>query len=447
MRNLQLAKAAVAAGIRVLLQQRGIAPEQVDGVYLAGGFGSYLDPESAMAIGMLPRACAGKLHTLGNTALAGAAALALDPCAVAAHRRYFPGMQLSGAVRPRRLCRGLYQRSNLSAAITFHGGHNMEIRFPLILDGATGTELQKHGYAGDVSAEQWTLEHPDVIVDIQRGYVAAGSQVLYTPTFGANRQKLEERSIFNQTADYNRRLAALSRQAADGKAWIAGDLAPTGLFLAPLGEASFEDLVDIYTEQAAGLEAAGVDLYVIETMMTLSDARAAVLAVRSVSDKPIFVSFTCDESGRSLSGTDVTAALTVLQGMGISAFGLNCSTGPEQMLVQLRRLREYARVPLIAKPNAGMPITVGGKTVYDCTPEEFTAFVQPMLAAACSRFRRLLRHDGGAHCRAAHCAQGREIRPARTGAHRPAPGRNGEASLLSAGGRRARPGADRRARP
>ena len=262
----------------------------------------------------------------------------------------------------------------------------MEIRFPLILDGATGTELQKHGYAGDVSAEQWTLAHPDILREIQRGYVAAGSQVLYTPTFGANRQKLEERGIFNRTANFNRRLAALSREAADGRAWIAGDLAPTGLFLAPLGEASFEDLVDIYTEQAAGLEAAGVDLFVIETMMTLSDARAAVLAVRSVSDKPIFVSFTCDESGRSLSGTDVTAALTVLQGMGISAFGLNCSTGPEQMLVQLRRLHEYARVPLIAKPNAGMPITVGGKTVYDCTPEEFTAFVPAMLESGVAVF-------------------------------------------------------------
>ena len=262
----------------------------------------------------------------------------------------------------------------------------MEIRFPLILDGATGTELQKHGYAGDVSAEQWTLAHPDIMREIQRGYVAAGSQVLYTPTFGANRQKLEERGIFNRTADFNRRLAALSREAADGKAWIAGDLAPTGLFLAPLGEASFEDLVDIYTEQAAGLEEAGGDLFVIETMMTLSDARAAALAVRSVSAKPIFVSFTCDESGRSLSGTDVTAALTVLQGMGISAFGLNCSTGPEQMLVQLRRLREYARVPLIAKPNAGMPITVGGKTVYDCTPEDFTAYVPAMLEAGVAVF-------------------------------------------------------------
>lgn len=133
----------------------------------------------------------------------------------------------------------------------------MEIRFPLILDGATGTELQKHGYAGDVSAEQWTLAHPDIMREIQRGYVAAGSQVLYTPTFGANRQKLEERGIFNRTEEMNKALAQLSKQAADGKAWVAGDIAPTGRFLAPLGDASFEELVDIYTEQAAGLEQAG----------------------------------------------------------------------------------------------------------------------------------------------------------------------------------------------
>ena len=127
---------------------------------------------------------------------------------------------------------------------------------------------------------------------------------------------MEEHGIFNKTADYNRRLAALSQKAADGRAFVAGDISPTGLFLSPLGEASFEELVDIYTEQAAGLEQAGVDLFVIETMMTLSDARSAVIAVLSVSDKPIFVTFTCDENGRSLSGTDITAALTVLQGHG-----------------------------------------------------------------------------------------------------------------------------------
>ena len=115
--------------------------------------------------------------------------------------------------------------------------------------------------------------------------------------------------------------------------------------------------------------------------MTLSDARAAVLAVRSVSAKPIFVTFTCDQNGRSISGTDITAALLVLQGMGIDAFGLNCSAGPDQMLPQLRRLREYARIPLIAKPNAGMPTIADGKAVYDCTPEQFTALVPDMLAS------------------------------------------------------------------
>ena len=257
----------------------------------------------------------------------------------------------------------------------------MELRFPLILDGATGTELQKRGYTSDVSAEQWVLAHPDSILSIQRDYVAAGSQVLYTPTFGGNAVKLAEHGVTEDTAVYNRRLADLSRQAADGKALLAGDLSPTGLFLAPLGSASFDQLVDAYAQQAAGLEAAGVDLYVIETMMTLSDARAAVLAVRSVSAKPIFVTFTCDQNGRSIFGTDITAALLVLQGMGIDAFGLNCSAGPDQMLPQLRRLREYARIPLIAKPNAGMPTIVNGKAVYDCTPEQFTALVPDMLAS------------------------------------------------------------------
>ena len=136
--------------------------------------------------------------------------------------------------------------------------------------------------------------------------------------------------------------------------------------------------MDAYAQQVAGLEAAGVDLYVIETMISLSDARAAVLAVRAVTDKPIFVTFACDGNGRSISGTDITAALTVLQDMGIDAFGLNCSAGA-QMLPQLRRLRAYARVPLIAKPSAGLPVMVDGRAVYDCSPEAFAACVPAML--------------------------------------------------------------------
>ena len=149
----------------------------------------------------------------------------------------------------------------------------------------------------------------------------------------------------------------------------------------------------------------------IETMMTLPDARAAVLAVRSVSDKPIFVTFTCDEKGRSISGTDITAALTVLQGMGIDAFGLNCSAGPKEMLPQLKRLREYARVPLIAKPNAGMPQIIDGKAVYHCPPEEFVAQVPEFLQAGVAVFGGCCGTDAG-HIAALHRAlEGAEIIP------------------------------------
>ena len=257
----------------------------------------------------------------------------------------------------------------------------MELTFPLILDGATGTELQKRGFTGAECAEKWTLEHPEAILEIQRAYVEAGSRILYAPTFGANRVKLEAHGLFNKVEDYNRRLVALSREAAGGRAWVAGDLSPTGQFLYPLGEASFEELVEIYTEQAAALEDAGVDLFVIETMTTVAEARAAVLAVKSVSEKPVFVTFTCDERGRTLSGSDVAAALQILLGMGVDAFGLNCSAGPDEMCAQLRRLHEISRVPLIAKPNAGTPELLGGETVYNCPPDAFTACLEEMAAA------------------------------------------------------------------
>ena len=257
----------------------------------------------------------------------------------------------------------------------------MELTFPLILDGATGTELQKRGFTGGDCAEVWVLEHPEAILEVQRAYVEAGSRVVYAPTFGANRTKLEAHGVFNQVSEINKRLVALSREAADGRAWVAGDIAPTGLFLYPLGETRFEELLDIYTEQAEALEEAGVDLFVIETMMTVAEARAAVLAVKSVSEKPVFVSFTCDENGRTLTGSDVAAVLQIMQGMGVSAFGLNCSTGPKEMAAQLKRLHEIARVPLIAKPNAGVPEVVGDETVYNCPPEEFTAYLDSMAAS------------------------------------------------------------------
>ena len=167
----------------------------------------------------------------------------------------------------------------------------MTWKLPLILDGATGTQLQKRGFTGDQCAEAWTLAHPDVMIDLQRAYVESGSQIVYSPTFGANRVKLESHGIFGKVEEFNAQLVALSRRAAGDRALVAGDISPTGLFLYPLGETTFEELFEIYTEQAAALEKAGVDLFVVETMVTLAEARAAVLAVKSVSRKPVFVSF------------------------------------------------------------------------------------------------------------------------------------------------------------
>ena len=252
----------------------------------------------------------------------------------------------------------------------------MELYFPLILDGANGTELQKRGYDGSKCTEAWVLEHPEVMKKLQEEYVEAGSDIVYAPTFGANRVKLEENGYFNMVPEFTQKLVTISKEAAAGKALVAGDIATSGKFIAPLGDVSFADLYDMYREQAEAMEEAGVDLYAIETIMTVPDARAALLAVKDVSDKPVIVSFTCDENGRTLTGSDVRAALVIMQGMGIDVFGLNCSTGPKEMLEQAKRLRGLAEVPLAIKPNAGLPKTINGETVYDCPPDEFVSLTK-----------------------------------------------------------------------
>lgn len=249
---------------------------------------------------------------------------------------------------------------------------------PVLLDGATGTELCRRGMPRGVSTEEWVLEHPDALLELQRSYLDAGAQVLLTPTFGANPAALARHGLEGRVEDYNLRLAALSREAAQGRAQVAGGLAPAGLTLAPFGKSTFEELVELYTRQAAALERAGVDLFLIETMVSMAEARAAVLACRSVSQKPVWVSFTCDGNGRTQAGSDVLAALIVMQGMGVSAFGLNCCEGPAGLLEQLRRMTPYAQVPLLAKPSAGLP----GQ--HPCPPKELASYV-PAYAYAGAR--------------------------------------------------------------
>lgn len=246
-------------------------------------------------------------------------------------------------------------------------------RGPVILDGATGTNLQKAGMPVGVCPEKWILEHPDVLVELQERYVEAGTNILFAPTFTANRIKLEEYGLADELVSMNRELVALSKRAAAGKALVAADLTMTGRQLYPIGEMMFEELVTIYREQAQVVYEAGVDLFVVETMMSLQECRAAVLAIREVCELPIMVSLTYNEDGRTLYGTDPVTAIVTLQSLGADAVGLNCSTGPEAMLPLVAQMADYATVPILAKPNAGLPELVDGVTVYRTTPEEFAA--------------------------------------------------------------------------
>lgn len=242
----------------------------------------------------------------------------------------------------------------------------------VLLDGATGTNLQKAGMPVGVCPEQWILENSEVLIDLQKRYVEAGTDILFAPTFTASRIKLKEYGLEDHLEEMNRKLVALSKEAAKGtNALVAGDLTMTGEQLYPLGDLMFEDLVDVYKEQAKIIADAGADLFVVETMMSLQECRAAVLAIREVCDLPVMVSLTYNEDGRTLYGTDPVTAVVVMQSLGADAVGMNCSTGPEAMLEPIAKMAEYAAIPLLAKPNAGMPELIDGQTVFNVEPEEF----------------------------------------------------------------------------
>lgn len=252
---------------------------------------------------------------------------------------------------------------------------------PVILDGATGTNLQNAGMPVGVCPEQWILENPDVMVKLQEDYVAAGTNILYAPTFTANRIKLEEYGLQDRLEEMNRELIAISKRAAKGRALVAADMTMTGQQLYPIGDLMFEDLVDVYKEQARVVAEAGADLFVVETMMSLQECRAAVLAIKEVCDLPVMVSLTYNPDGRTLYGTEPATATVVLQGLGADAIGINCSTGPEDMIEPVRQMAEFATIPILAKPNAGLPELENGKTVYRTDAAEFASWGKKLVEA------------------------------------------------------------------
>ena len=250
----------------------------------------------------------------------------------------------------------------------------------LLLDGAMGTMLQAAGLPAGESPERFCLQRPDILQGIHAAYVAAGSDILTTCTFGGSRYKLPQGL---SVGEFNTAMARAARQAADGAGrpvFVAGNLGPTGHFVRPLGPLEPAELVEAYREQVRGLLAGGVDLIFIETQFDLAEARAAVVAARSECRLPVMVSMTF-EQGVSLTGSTPEIFAETMQNLGVTVLGTNCSAGPEQMAPVVEELLAYSRVPVLVEPNAGLPELVDGKTVFRLDPATFAQKTAAFAAA------------------------------------------------------------------
>ena len=256
----------------------------------------------------------------------------------------------------------------------------------LYLDGATGSNLVKAGMPSGVCPEQWILEHQDVMLQLQKDYVQVGTNILYAPTFTANRVKLAEYHLEKNMTSMIRDLVAISKKAAESTpghpVYVAGDLTMTGEQLKPMGKMELETLIDIYKEQILCLVDAGADLLVVETMMSLAETRAALIAAKEVCDLPVIATLTFEADGRTLFGTDAKTAAIMLESLGASAIGANCSTGPAQMESIISEMVSHTRIPVIAKPNAGLPfLDENGTTCYNMEAEEFAEEMEVLVNA------------------------------------------------------------------
>ena len=208
----------------------------------------------------------------------------------------------------------------------------------IYLDGATGSNLIQKGMPVGVCPEKWILENPETLLELQKSYVEAGSNILYAPTFSCNRIKLSEYGLEEQIREFNMELVAITKAAAENKSLVAGNLTMTGKQLKPIGNLNFEELISVYKEQIQYILDAGVDLFVVETVMSLQEMRAAVIAIKESCDLPILATMTFESDGRTLFGTDAKTAAIVLESLGVDAIGANCSTGPKQLIPLIREI-------------------------------------------------------------------------------------------------------------
>lgn len=247
----------------------------------------------------------------------------------------------------------------------------------LYLDGGTGTMLQKRGLKSGEGTEEWSLTHPEEIIRLHREYLSAGSDIFCTNTFSVNCLKQEN------FEEYIAAAFDCAKKARDGfeNRFIAFDIGPTGRLLKPLGDLDFEDAVEVFAKNIRLAVKYGADLLMIETMNDLYETKAAVLAAKENSDLPIFVSNAFGEDGKLMTGADADTVITTLASLGVDAIGMNCSFGPDKMLPLVKSYAKLSPLPIIVKPNAGLPRVVDGKTVFDIDPDRFGEIMTEIASA------------------------------------------------------------------
>ena len=254
-----------------------------------------------------------------------------------------------------------------------------------LMDGATGSNLMKAGMPRGVCTEQWVLEHPDAILALQSAYKAAGSDMVYAPTFCANCIALSGYGLQDDVSRMNRELVALSKKAVGSGVLVAGDMTTTGKPADPEDSEGYQLLLDAYREQAEALISAGADLIGVETMMGVNECVAAIEAIRSLGDIAVICTLSVQSDGKCYFDGSVFEAAEILEALGADAIGVNCSTGPDQLESVIRTLKNTCSLPVIAKPNAGMPkISDSGEAVYSMEAGEFAQHMERLVEAGAS---------------------------------------------------------------
>lgn len=250
----------------------------------------------------------------------------------------------------------------------------------VLLDGATGSNLMAAGMPRGICTEAWIMEHKEVLQNLQKAYVEAGSQIVYAPTFGGNCYSLGLHGLQDKLAEMNHALVNISREAVGHKVYVAGDITTTGKMMEPAGDLTYEMAYETYCEQIKVLEDAGVDLIAAETMINIEETLAALDAAASVSSLPVMCTMTVEADGSIFSGGNAVEAAIALEGAGAVAVGINCSVGPDQLVSVVRNIKENVSIPVIAKPNAGMPtIDDQGNAIYSMDAKSFAEHMKVLI--------------------------------------------------------------------